>query len=188
MSDVRQWVSLGAPELVGRALAGAAGDPVADVAAFRERLKARAASPADVFPGVISCLEALKARGFGLGVVTNKVEAIAARVLGEAGLNRFFEVLIGGDTLPVAKPDPAPLREALHRLGSPERAAFVGDSIVDATACERASLPFYLFSGGYGAAECAGSPVRIRFATYEALTSAIVGDFGLATIALAAVE
>ena len=47
--------------------------------------------------------------GVRYGVVTNKSERLARLLLGELGLAARMGAIIGGDTLPTRKPDPAPL-------------------------------------------------------------------------------
>jgi len=57
-------------------------------------------------------------------------------------------VVIGGDSLTVRKPDPAPLRAAVAGLGARD-VVYVGDSEVDAETAARAGLPFALYTQGY---------------------------------------
>jgi phosphoglycolate phosphatase len=58
--------------------------------------------------------------------------------------------LVGGDTLPVMKPDPAPLREAIARLGvDSNRAMMVGDSETDIRTAQNAGLPVLAVTFGY---------------------------------------
>ena len=59
-----------------------------------------------------------------------------------------FAAIIGADTLPVRKPDPRPLLEAVARAGG-GRAAFVGDSITDAETARAAAIPFVAVSFGF---------------------------------------
>ena len=48
------------------------------------------------------------------------------------GIRHLFGALIGADTLPVRKPDPAPLFEAISRVGgTPSRAVLIGDTQTD---------------------------------------------------------
>ena len=57
---------------------------------------------------------------------------------------------MGGDSLPVRKPDPAPLHLAISNLGaSVDTVVYVGDSEVDAQTAERAGVAFLLFTQGY---------------------------------------
>ena len=99
-----------------------------------------------VYPGVVAALDALAGRP--MAICTNKPEGPTRSVLAHLGLTRYFPVIVGGDTLPQRKPDPAPLYETIRRLGH-DNVLFVGDSEVDAETAARAQVPFVLFSGGY---------------------------------------
>ena len=99
-------------------------------------------------PGAVDALARLQAAGHPLGVCTNKPEAPARALLAHLDLARFFGCVVGGDTLPVRKPDPAPLARVVQaRGGGP--ALYVGDSEIDAEAAARAGLPFALYTEGY---------------------------------------
>ncbi|MEO8192864.1 MAG: HAD-IA family hydrolase [Gemmatimonadales bacterium] len=81
------------------------------------------------FPGVAETLEELNRRGHPMGVVTSKSNEMMDRGLEWSGLDHFMKTRIGMDSCTVHKPDPMPVRIALHELGySPEEAVFVGDS------------------------------------------------------------
>ena len=78
---------------------------------------------------------------------TNKAEALTFALLDALGWQDRFDSVVGGDSLPVRKPDPAPLFEAIARAGG--GAAFVGDSIIDADTARAARLPFVAVSFGF---------------------------------------
>lgn len=100
-----------------------------------------------LYPGVEQMLTDLSQR-FRLGICTNKPQGPTRAILEHFNLTRMFSVVIGGDTLPQRKPDPAPLLAAITALGSGP-AIFVGDSEVDAETARNAQIPFALFTGGY---------------------------------------
>lgn len=100
------------------------------------------------YPGVEPALQALRQAGWRLGLCTNKPLGPARAVLAHFGWSDLFETVIGGDSLPVIKPDPAPLHAALAVLGAGP-AVFVGDSEVDAATASAAAIPFALFTEGY---------------------------------------
>ncbi len=100
------------------------------------------------YPNMIASLETLAEAGFALGVCTNKPEAPARAILRALDIERFFGVLVGGDSLPVKKPDPAPLQRAFDSLGQ-GASLYVGDSEIDAETAERAGVEFALFTQGY---------------------------------------
>ncbi len=78
-----------------------------------------------VYPGVIETLKWLKKRGVELALITNKPERFVGPLLDEMKLGKFFRWIIGGDTLPQQKPDPAALLFVMKMAGvSAEQALF----------------------------------------------------------------
>lgn len=100
-----------------------------------------------LYPGVREMLEKLHGR-YALGICTNKVAGPTHAVLSHFGIDKYFASVIGGDSLPTRKPDPAMLFAAFDALNVTQR-IYVGDSEVDAETAQRAGVPFLLFSGGY---------------------------------------
>jgi len=100
------------------------------------------------YPGVEAALDALADRGVGLAVCTNKPERLAHLLFEALGWAGRFDATVGGDTLRTRKPDPAMLQEAIARAGG-GRAAFVGDSIIDADTARAARVPFVAVSFGF---------------------------------------
>lgn len=152
---VCNWVGNGAPVLVRRALAGsiehAAVDDDEAEQALQDFLRAYAASHSatTVYPGVDDLLQWLRSQGVALAVVTNKPERFVAPLLAEKGLGEF-DWIIGGDTLPVKKPDPAGLLQVMRTAGvSPLQSLFVGDSRNDILAARAAGVKVVAVSYGY---------------------------------------
>ncbi|MDX2000285.1 MAG: HAD-IA family hydrolase [Thermoanaerobaculia bacterium] len=105
------------------------------------------------YPGIPELLNALRHRGLPLAVVTNKPERPTRKILVGLELEGSFTVVLGGDSLPVRKPDPLPLNEAARRLGvEPTALALVGDSAVDAATAEAAGACFVQVTWGFGVA------------------------------------
>src|SRR5207244_2749284 len=63
------------------------------------------------YPGVEDALAALAARGVACSVLTNKPEAMSRAILTGLGLAARFVAILGGDSLPARKPDPAGLEQ-----------------------------------------------------------------------------
>lgn len=102
------------------------------------------------YPGVFEGLDRMVERGFRLGCVTNKSGRFAEILLDRLDLHRYFPVLVAGDTLPVKKPDPAPLLHAAKLIGvEPGAMVMIGDSANDAIAARRAGCPVICVSYGY---------------------------------------
>ncbi|QPQ55229.1 phosphoglycolate phosphatase [Allosphingosinicella flava] len=100
------------------------------------------------YPGVEAAMDALAQQGVALALCTNKPESLAVQLIDALGWRGRFRSIVGGDTLPVRKPDPAPLFKAIMDAGG-GRAAFVGDSITDADTARAASLPLVAVSFGF---------------------------------------
>ncbi len=112
---------------------------------------------ADVYPGVLDGLTALRARGFKLACLTNKPTAFARPLLQAKGLDGFFDVVFGGDAFARKKPDPMPLLKTCEHLGTqPAQTLMVGDSSNDAQAARAAGCPVLLVTYGYNH----GEPIR----------------------------
>lgn len=127
-----------------------AGDLEAALARFLHFYDATGHRLTKPYPGVVAMLEGLAARGNLMGVCTNKQEGRARAVLAACGLTPFFVDIVGGDTLPVKKPDPAPLALCAERCGVALAACvFVGDSETDAETARAAGVPFLFYPHGY---------------------------------------
>lgn len=100
------------------------------------------------YPGVEAALAALDERGVAVALCTNKPAALAERLIDALGWSDRFAAIVGGDTLAVKKPDPAPLHLAIARAGG-EPAAFVGDSSVDVATARAAGVPCVAVSFGF---------------------------------------
>ena len=117
---------------------------------FLARYAEALAVESEPFTGVPALLDALDARGVRWGIVTNKPEALAAGVVAGMGWVARCAVLVGGDTLPRRKPDPAPLHLACERLGiDPARCLYVGDDERDVQAARAAGMPSAAALWGY---------------------------------------
>jgi len=150
LAEARGFVGAGAGAFVAR-MRRARDLPQADEPRLLARFLEAYEGPvrhATLYPGVAEALGALAARGHALAVCTNKPRRPADVVLAHFGLAARFGAVVGGDSLPVRKPDPAPLRAAVDALGGGP-ALFVGDSEIDAETAARAGLPFLLFTEGY---------------------------------------
>jgi phosphoglycolate phosphatase len=104
------------------------------------------------YPGVLQALQRLRAAGIQLACVTNKERHHAQQVLGNTGLLPFFDLLVGGDSLPHKKPHASVLLHVLAQLQCPARAcAHVGDSAIDVQAARAAGVAAWAVPYGYNA-------------------------------------
>jgi phosphoglycolate phosphatase len=106
------------------------------------------------FSGVIAGLNSLKATGYRLGCITNKVARYTEPLLKGIGLDHYFEIVLSGDSLPEKKPHPMPLLHAARFFGVPiERLLLIGDSLNDALAARAAGCPIFCVPYGYNHGE-----------------------------------
>lgn len=129
------------------------GDPAgleADHAAMLAHYAAHIADHTQPYPGALEAIDALRARGVQVAIVTNKAERLAKALVAALGLTDRFALVLGGDTLGpgTAKPSPALLEEMVRRLGG-GRAAFVGDSAFDIGAARAAGMPCVAVDWGF---------------------------------------
>ncbi|RRV27816.1 phosphoglycolate phosphatase [Pseudomonas sp. o96-267] len=156
VEKVRDWVGNGARVLVRRALAGGLDHAAVGDAKTEEALARFLDIYADchhltaLYPGVHELLEALSTAAVELAVVTNKPERFVAPLLEQVGLGGYFRWIIGGDTLPQQKPDPAALLQVMRLAGvEAAQSLFIGDSRNDVLAARAAAVPCIAVSYGY---------------------------------------
>ncbi|NKX43651.1 HAD-IA family hydrolase [Roseicyclus persicicus] len=102
-----------------------------------------------LYPGAMAAVARLKSNGIAVGICTNKPEGLAETLLRRMGVRDDFAALIGADTLPVRKPDPAPFREAVARSGGAlDRSILIGDTITDRDTARAAGRPCALVTFG----------------------------------------
>ena len=166
--EVTMWVGNGARMLVERAMAGrfegfggladaAERHRAADAAMPRFRAIYQEICVDHTLPlvGAHESLALVQSLGIGVAIVTNKPLAPTERIVDALGWRPYVSAVIGGDSLPVRKPDPAPLHEAMRRLDA-RTAWMVGDSANDVGAARNAGIPSIVVRGGYNH----GNPVE----------------------------
>ena len=156
LEAVRQWVGNGAPVLVRRALAGSIDHSGVDDVLAEQGLELFMQAYAEkheftvVYPGVRETLKWLQKHGVEMALITNKPERFVAPLLDEMKLGRFFRWIVGGDTMPQKKPDPAALFFVMKMAGIPaSQSLFVGDSRSDVQAAKAAGVACVALSYGY---------------------------------------
>ncbi len=145
IDDVRRFVGNGVRKLMERAVPDGAGNPLFDetFATFRQYYMAHSLDTTRPYEGIPETLEALKARGCHLAVVSNKMMA-ATQELCRHFFPDTIEVAIGEDEAAGIRRKPAPdtVFAALKALGvGKENAVYVGDSDVDIQTARNAGIP-----------------------------------------------
>jgi phosphoglycolate phosphatase len=153
---VRNWVGNGVERLVRRALSGSLDGepPEADFTraypVFLDLYSRYTSQRSRLYPGVREGLDMLRAAGYPLGCVTNKVARFTEPLLRDLGVRDDFAIVISGDTLPRKKPDPEPLLHAAGYFGvAPQSSLMIGDSVSDVRAARAAGFQIVCVSYGY---------------------------------------
>ncbi len=94
--------------------------------------------------GAPQLLARLSERGFRIGVLTRSSEQFCRAALTQTGLLDFLPYLRTRSAPGPAKPSPEALLHLLGEMGvPPDRAAYVGDHLIDAECATRARIRFY---------------------------------------------
>ena len=184
LDQVRGFVG-GGVDLLWRRVIAATGLPIEAqrdlVASFMTRYH-DATALTRLYPNVTEALGVLADRGHPLGICTNKPLGPTRAVLDHFGISQIFATVIGGDSLPQRKPDPAPLRAAFAALGSDPDAPqgiFVGDSEFDVETASNTGVPMLLLLRGYRKTPVDDLPHHAAFDDFDQLP-ALVEELALA--------
>ena len=129
-----------------------------------------------LYPGAMEAVAALEASGHNVAICTNKPEALARQLLSDLNVLDAFAALIGADTLPVRKPDPEPLREAVRRAGGdPAFACLVGDSDTDRNTARAAGVPSILVTFGPSGEDMAALAPEVLLEHFDHLPGVVAG-------------
>lgn len=102
-----------------------------------------------LYPGAVAAVEALRRDGFAVSICTNKPEGLAEELTRRLGIRNLFGALIGADTLPTRKPDPAPYIAAVERAGGMvNRSMLIGDTETDRKTGLAVGVPVALVTFG----------------------------------------
>lgn len=160
INKVRNWVGNGAPVLVRRALADGydhqaiSAEQEAEALAIFMQAYGEVDSQTTVYPGALECLSSLHKLGIKIAMVTNKPEEFLPNLLTDIDMAQYFEWVVGGDTFPQKKPDPAGLLWVMQQAGvAAEECLFVGDSKNDVHAAHAAQVACVAVTYGYNYGE-----------------------------------
>ena len=112
----------------------------------------------------IEVLQALKDRGYLLGVVTNKGLPLTKYSLEICHIENFFDVIVSADDVAIPKPDPTGVFKAMEafNIKNKEDVLYIGDNDIDYFTAENAGVDCMLVSWGPRVIKC------IDKAKYEA--------------------
>ena len=132
--------------------------------AFDDHYAQTVGSSALPYAGARETLQRLRSAGIKLACTTNKELRHALRVLRVNRLDGYFDLVVGGDSLPEQKPHASVLRTLAASLNCElAQTAHLGDSAIDVAAARNAGVAAWAVPYGYngGAAIGDSQPDRI---------------------------
>ncbi len=117
---------------------------------FLTEYRARIAAETCPFEGIPALLDWLRTQRMQWGIVTNKPAWLTGPLVAQRPFTPPPACVISGDTLPVQKPDPAPLLYAAQTLGvAAKDCLYIGDAARDVEAGRRAGMRTLVACYGY---------------------------------------
>lgn len=103
-----------------------------------------------LYDGIKDMLETLYSK-HDMAVATNAYEMFAKKMLKHLDIDRYFQVVLGSDTIKARKPDPKIIQHILkHFNASNKEAVLVGDSLKDEEAARNADIEYIFVDWGFG--------------------------------------
>lgn len=147
LEDVRRRVGHGLESLMVDVVG--ASNANEGVRLFREEYARVFADGTTAIDGAVEVLRQLRERGFRLSVASNKPARFGEPILERLGMRAYLDTVEGPDRVGSAKPDPAMVRACLEAMGiTADRAAYVGDMVLDVETAAMARIPVILVPGG----------------------------------------
>lgn len=153
---VKTWVGDGIAKMVERCLlhvqgkASTESELAAAVVVFEGYYLQFLNTESGLYPAVKSTLFSLQDKGYKIALITNKSEQFLPKLLTYFGINRCFDLLVGGDSLAKNKPDPMQVNHACEYFGLTKfQVVMVGDSCNDILAGQNAQVKTIALTYGY---------------------------------------
>lgn len=149
-AEVRNFVGKGAKRLMELATGGAHPETFdAMLADYKADYAANCRVRTAAYPGVVELLGTLAARGYRIGIVSNKPDD-AVKALQREFFPGSVEIAVGETVGVRRKPAPDTLLAAMQQLGAkPDATVYVGDSEVDVETARNAGIPCISVSWGF---------------------------------------
>src|SRR5215218_3055507 len=115
-----------------------------DEAFYKENISGRSNGDVvrELLPGLLDFLKQARERGLKTALVTNAPQENVEAILLALELEEFFDEVVLSDEVGPVKPDPAPYRAALDKLGiAPEEAVAFEDSTSGISSSVGAGIP-----------------------------------------------
>jgi phosphoglycolate phosphatase len=147
--EIRSFVGDGVQKLIKRSLGQSHQENFADgFAIFMDHYGLHCTDNTLLYPGVAETLPRLASQ-YTLGVLTNKSLKFTEKILQYLEIGAYFTEVLGGDSLPVKKPDPAGIFLMADRwnIDPAKELIMVGDHATDIEVGQRAGCKTVFIAG-----------------------------------------
>jgi len=151
MDTIAGYVGDGTRKLVERALSGFETDIEKATRVCAAYYAEHLHDETTLYPDVRENLPKLKAAGYRLAIITNKLKDACVDVLEHFGMLDFFDCVLGAGDTKKLKPDPEPLLLAMRNTqAEPKDSWMIGDHRTDLEAARRAGCQSIFLTHGMG--------------------------------------
>jgi phosphoglycolate phosphatase len=153
VSDVREAIGHGALRLIEQLIPEKYKYKLQEAhTLFLEHYNENCSEKTTIYEGVIEYLEKIRLnKDLKIGLLTNKPFQPTERILKDLELAKYFDIVVGGDTLETRKPNPEGIEFIMKATGrTVDETVMVGDSIPDFDAARRAGVRCVGIQGGFG--------------------------------------
>ncbi|MFQ5866225.1 MAG: HAD family hydrolase [bacterium] len=149
LETVIKYVGNGVRKLMERSLPEKQWDKIEEaIALFQNHYQDHALDFTTLYPGVKETLNHFRHKK--MAVISNKPENFSRSILKGLRVESYFDLVLGGDSLPFMKPSPEPVYKVLHDFAvKPERTVMVGDGVTDIEAGKQAKVLTCAVSYGF---------------------------------------
>ena len=149
--EIKSFVGDGVQKLIKRSLGQTHMEKFDDAfAIFMKHYGVHCTDNTVLYPKVAETISFL-AEKYSLAVLTNKSATFSHKILKALKIDSYFKEVLGGDSLPTKKPDPAGILYLADKWGlAPDQLVMVGDHATDIEVGQRAGCKTVFIEGGIG--------------------------------------
>lgn len=128
-----RFIGGGAEPLIRKCLDDKAGELFTEaLALFKQRYSQYFCVETVLYPGVLEVLEHYSQAQKNMALATNKVERLTYGILQGLNIQKYFQVVIGPESIAHLKPHPESVQRILEQFGTaPTKAVMIGDTAAD---------------------------------------------------------
>ncbi len=152
VEHLRSWVSFGARGMVKFGFKLSEQDPYLEqlLPQFLALYQQNIGFQTQLFPGMSNILTLLNSKDIPWAIVTNKPLKYTLPLVKQFEQLQMASCVVAGDSLPVQKPDAAPLLHACQQLAvHPNQCWYIGDALTDVQASRNANMRCAIANYGY---------------------------------------